>query len=64
MYLKGILDNSDSVTGTVEEMASSLQRKFEALVADDNDIYEKACKGRYYRVILLFYFYSSGDGFQ
>lgn len=33
------------MTGTVEEMASELQRKFEALVTDDNDVYEKACKG-------------------
>lgn len=35
------------MTGTLEEMASQLQRKFEALVADDKDIYEKACKGTY-----------------
>lgn len=46
-YLKGIQDNSDLVTGTIEEMASELQRKFESLVADDQDIYEKACKGMY-----------------
>lgn len=44
-YLKGILDNSDLVTGTLEEMASEQQRKFEALVIDDKEIYEKACKG-------------------
>lgn len=47
-YLKGILDNNDLVTGTLEEMASELQRKFEAIVADENDIYERACKGTYY----------------
>lgn len=46
-YLKGIPENSDLVTGTIEEMASELQRKFEALVNDDKDIYEKACKGTY-----------------
>lgn len=44
-YLKGIQDNSDLVSGTVEEMASELQRKFEALVDDDKEVYEKACKG-------------------
>lgn len=44
-YLKGIQENSDLVTGTLEEMASELQRKFEALVTDDNEVYEKACKG-------------------
>lgn len=47
-YLKGVQDNSELVTGTLEEMASELQRKFESLVADDNEIYEKACKGAYY----------------
>lgn len=41
-------DNSELVTGTLEEMASELQRKFELLVADDHEIYEKACKGEYY----------------
>lgn len=46
-YLKGIQANSDLLTGTLEEMASELQRKFEALVAEDKDIYEKACKGTY-----------------
>lgn len=44
-HLKGIKEHSDLVTGTIEEMASDQQRKFEALVANDNDIYEKACKG-------------------
>lgn len=44
-YLKGIQDNSDLVSGTVEEMASELQRKFEALIDDDKEVYEKACKG-------------------
>ncbi|XP_055304759.1 probable ATP-dependent RNA helicase CG8611 [Sitodiplosis mosellana] len=43
-YLKGVQDNSELVTGTLEEMASELQRKFESLVADDKEIYEKACK--------------------
>lgn len=33
------------MTGTIEEMASELQRKFEVLVTDDKEIYEKACKG-------------------
>lgn len=46
-YLKGIQENSDSLTGTLEEMASELQRKFEALVADDHEVYEKACKGMF-----------------
>lgn len=53
IYLKGIHDNSDLVSGTVEEMASELQRKFETLVADDKDIYEKACKGAYYFFSLI-----------
>lgn len=33
-------------TGTLEEKASALQRKFESLVADDKEVYEKACKGK------------------
>ena len=44
-HLKGIKEHSELVTGTLEEMASDQQRKFETLVANDNDIYEKACKG-------------------
>lgn len=55
MYLKGIRDNSDLVSGTLEEMASELQRKFEALVTDDKDIYEKACKGSYFFFSIFFY---------
>lgn len=50
-YLKGIQDNSELVTGTLEEMASELQRKFESLVADDKEIYERACKGAYFHFI-------------
>lgn len=47
-YLKGVKENSDLVTGTIEEMASELQRKFEMLVADDQEIYDKACKGEHF----------------
>lgn len=50
-YLKGIQDNSDLVSGTIEEMASELQRKFEALIDDDKEVYEKACKGMFIRLI-------------
>lgn len=46
-YLKGIAQNELIPTGTVEEKASELQRKFEALVKEDKDIYQKACKGKW-----------------
>lgn len=59
-YLKGIHDNSDLVTGTLEEMASELQRKFEVLVTDDKDIYEKACKGTYLSFIFQANVYNYG----
>lgn len=52
-YLKGIQANSEFLSGTLEEMASELQRKFETLVVDDKDIYEKACKGMYIVYIVM-----------
>lgn len=51
-HLKGIKEHSDLVTGTLEEMASDQQRKFEALVANDKCIYEKACKGMFKRICI------------
>lgn len=55
-YLKGVKENSDLVTGTIEEMASELQRKFEMLVADDQEIYDKACKGEHFFSYFLIFF--------
>lgn len=45
-YLKGIEANNLFQTGTLEEKAAHLQRKFENLVADDKSITEKAGKGK------------------
>lgn len=48
MYLKGIMRNDLFPTGTLEEKASELQRKFESLIADEEEIHQKACKGKYH----------------
>lgn len=43
-YLK-VLTEADSEAHTAEEAASNLQHKFELLLADDEEIHDKASKG-------------------
>lgn len=43
-YLKGIVRDNVGFA-TVEEHASELQRKFEAVVAEDKEMHDMACKG-------------------
>ena len=44
-YLKGVDDGNLFAAGTLEEKASELQRKFEALLAADEELHQSACKG-------------------
>lgn len=37
----------DSVANTVQEAASNLQHQFEELIAEDKEMHDKACRGKF-----------------
>lgn len=45
-YLEAI-KNVDSVANTVQEAASHLQHRFEELIAEDKEMHDKACRGKF-----------------
>ena len=45
-YLKALIE-SDNEAHSLQEAASNLQHKFEELIADDKEMHEKACKGKW-----------------
>lgn len=52
IYLKTINENDDEAN-TVQEAASNLQHKFQELIADDKEMHNKACKGKFIFSFLL-----------